>query len=1098
MRVLLTLGGDLAEPVLLYRSAGGLQLPAGELHPEPGGLIEPTIELEVPQFPAIAGWLRANWLVRPYRRGAVMPFTHDEGACVLPEDLLAGSTSVQVVLTVLVRGQVEVAYTSTWQAPPPSTSGSGNNAVLGIDFGMANSAIALLYKTGVEGQVVLDSAQTVALARALAHGNHTGAGRATGTGAADPRATGAPEGYAFPSSTTVDEEIGQELDSIAGEVDLDRGLDTARTGRLLEICRLFEEAVAEGESGDGRIRVANRAGADNRLRRYLDEAYRAALETPSLGAEGLHRVSFEGPDTRRPTVVPSDVRITGTDPLALELSYVAPTGQVVHIPAFKRAMRHLSRVESLPVADLAQGIQTELDEKLGEYRIHLEDAFAKIFQSLRAQGQNHFAGRPQSFVDAATQIRDVVVTYPTTTTPATRAILLRLLRERLGVQINNSVFDEAVAAALFFVMTDLGANHARSIPLLRAKGRAAGPPVREPDGAESQSWHRIMLVADVGGGTTDIALLRLVLTRRTSIQDGNRITRHYLRPDLVGSSGHGQLGGNYLTLRVLYWLKAIAADRIAARASQGAEDSRLWTERVLSSSHSTLLTAAHAAELNRIIPTRVRTAEAKDRPQVRDRFVRLWNKAEEAKRLLGGGADHEIKDPEALFELDTAGAGLPNEPITLRAADFERLVTPVLDRIAGFAAELACTALRHEPEQLRHIDEVVLAGASSAMPAMAAALRRALLAVGPTTDPRSRAVPANGVPVVWRPEAVCQAGDYAKEAVAHGAAWGAYLRMHNAAVLAGEETVAAQSLVIDTSRLFGTLPNDFLLGVPGQSDLPVLMWQGQLLHGVEGRRPANITFARSVRFGMRETVELWRRLAGHERIPWAVFRYRQVADRDGLQLDHRQWAGEHAVIQAHFELDEELSPFIVISRGRPTLVAPGPAAATVPGLRSLDDDRARDLLVQLNPGGAGAGTARVFQDGGDPRRGGSPRYRRQHMRLDQPAGGPVVDTLLSLVPLPAPGRHGWTFHLAAERATDHAGDIIEVRPPDSDIDHTSYFASLDERGGLRIHTGLPEYLTTGNLKDLEDSGMEGFSVRLPMDYVEPAWKEELDPFNGLH
>ncbi|WP_198144504.1 hypothetical protein [Parafrankia sp. EUN1f] len=1099
MRVLLTLDGDHTDPIRLYRAAGGLQLPAGELHPGPGRHGAPEIEIgvDVPQAPAVAGWLRANWLVRPYRRGAVVPFTHDEGVCALPEDLLAGLTSVQVVLTVRTGGQTVAEHVSTWQAPPSvSADDSGGSAVIGIDFGMANSAIALLYRTSVEGEIVLDSAQTAALARALAHGSP-----AAGAGG-----TASPPGYAFPTTTQVDDEIALELDGIAEQVDIGQGLDTASTVKVLKLCQQFEAAVADGESEDGRIRVASRRGADNRLRRYLDEAYRAAQETPPLGSAGLHRIAFDGPDTRRPTVVPSDVRITGTDPLALELSYIAPTTQLVNIPAFKRTMRHLARLESLPLADLVQGIETDLGDDLGQYRIQLEDAFGKVFHSLRQQGQDHFAARMHRGPRPAPQILDVVATYPTTTTPATRAILLRLLSERLGLQINNSVFDEAVAAALFFVMTDLGANHARNIPLLRAKGRAAGPPAREPDGTESQSWHRIMLVADVGGGTTDIALLRLVLTRRITHRNGNRIVRHYLRPDVVGSSGHGQLGGNYLTLRVLYWLKAIAADRISSQQPSGAGDTRLWSERVLSSSHSTPLTAAHADELDRIVPTRVRAAEAKDRPGVRDRFVRLWNEAEQAKILLGGGADHQIKDPEALFDLKAlstvgtdpaAGPHLANEPITLRATDFERLVRPVLDRIAGFAAELACTALRHEPEHLRHIDEVVLAGASSAMPAMSTAFRRALLAVGPTVDPRSRAVPADGVPVVWRPEAVRHAGDYAKEAVAHGAAWGAYLRMHHAAVTDGSEAAGVGSLVIDTSRMFGTLPNDFLLGMADWSAMPSLLWQGQLLHRVEGR-PANATVVRSVGFGMRENVELWRRLAGHERIPWAVFRYRQVAERDGLRLDHRRWAGEHAVIQAHFELDEELTPFIVISHGLPTLLASGPGAAVLPNLRSLDDDTARDLLVQPNPTGAGAGAAKVFQDGGDPRRGGSPRYQRQRLRLDQPGGGTVVEALLSLVPLPPPGRDGWAFQLGADPATNGATHVLEVRPPDSEGDHGSYFASLDERGDLRVHAGLPDYLMAASLKDLEGRDMDGFSVRLPMDYVEPAWKEELDPFNGLH
>ncbi|PLZ41352.1 hypothetical protein CBP27_05540, partial [Fischerella thermalis WC542] len=72
------------------------------------------------------------------------------------------------------------------------------------------------------------------------------------------------------------------------------------------------------------------------------------------------------------------------------------------------------------------------------------------------------------------------------------------------------------------------------------------------------------MVLDIGGGTTDLALIRLSLEEINPFEpgedrgDGGRYYK--LTPKLLGSSGHLQLGGELITLRLFLLLKAAIAD----------------------------------------------------------------------------------------------------------------------------------------------------------------------------------------------------------------------------------------------------------------------------------------------------------------------------------------------------------------------------------------------------------------------------------------------------------------------------------------------------------------------------------------------------------
>ena len=68
-------------------------------------------------------------------------------------------------------------------------------------------------------------------------------------------------------------------------------------------------------------------------------------------------------------------------------------------------------------------------------------------------------------------------------------------------------YDEAIAAAIFYLMREIGFD-----PSLGLEAFKVG--CRHDNGA----WWRNVLVFDIGGGTTDLALVRLTLTESRSVR----------------------------------------------------------------------------------------------------------------------------------------------------------------------------------------------------------------------------------------------------------------------------------------------------------------------------------------------------------------------------------------------------------------------------------------------------------------------------------------------------------------------------------------------------------------------------------------------------
>lgn len=243
-------------------------------------------------------------------------------------------------------------------------------------------------------------------------------------------------------------------------------------------------------------------------------------------------------------------------------------------------------------------------------------------------------------------------------------------------------------------------------------------------------WSQNVLVLDIGGGTTDLALIELTLEDKTpafaDYEDRGLGGRYYkLTPKLLGSSGHLQLGGELITLRIFRLLKVAIADFLLTAVTTGDLESEKLEDLISSELNERFLEqgkfksgsllkcldkenpegdiaykdALDTAE--KVLPTRWQQA-----PQRLQLFYILWDYAEAAKLKLGQKplADNSLLtftlSEQQISELLTQSSIKlqvkdPNSIcITLDNQQFERAAASGIKEAIGIAKGLMESRLR--------------------------------------------------------------------------------------------------------------------------------------------------------------------------------------------------------------------------------------------------------------------------------------------------------------------------------------------------------------------------------------------------------------------
>jgi molecular chaperone DnaK (HSP70) len=621
--------------------------------------------------------------------------------------------------------------------------------------------------------------------------------------------------------------------------------------------------------------------------------------------------------------------------------------------------------------DDADGPQTHiyagLKQRLSNAEPHPELGAGVTSDDLIREALRDIVGRCNTFVEQGSRelgtgrVNNVVITFPTMATPPVRQKLRDML-EKIGIRLVDNTLDEAIAAAMFTVLRDFGSDFDTGLELLRSQSRGIGT---EQDQDEQKKWQQNLLVIDIGGGTTDIALLGLHLhdeTPEEALQTPGRHGRYYvLIPEVLGSTGRLQLGGELMSLRVFYWIKALLGDQLLRRFPKAFERPMAELRQILRAEPGDhpLLTQTRKDKLpafdrgggtsssdafdvlDKVVPTR--SAPGYGRPS--QAFWLLWRIADKVKLdFCAPQAPQEISlrpaEVRRMLQVAWSAAGVTapdvqevqdsDLAITLTKQDFERLVTQDIDEIMELAYRLAANRLSGSEDSAEPVDRIILTGQASRAPLV----RSRLLTVfgNHASDPMA---------VSWQPKSVSVVeGQFAKLATSLGACW----TKSNKGLVASAKGAIPQlregrnAFRINVDNLFFNLPCTFLRGTQhGSSDdaLEILLIGKEMFQAYPDR---DVAVLRSDPFELTGTVAIYREAQG-TRPRWADFQWEIMESQDKLSLDKSIWP---SAITAQLEATSNLDLSLLLSRGQPHYETNGSAISVLDAVTAADGSGAAE------------------------------------------------------------------------------------------------------------------------------------------------------------
>ncbi len=380
--------------------------------------------------------------------------------------------------------------------------------------------------------------------------------------------------------------------------------------------------------------------------------------------------------------------------------------------------------------------------------------------------------------------------------------------------------------AIFFLWREFGGNLNIGIESFKTRCRQEG-----------NKWSQNVLVLDIGGGTTDLALIELTLEDKTptfaDYEDRGLGGRYYkLTPKLLGSSGHLQLGGELITLRIFRLLKVAIADFLLTAVTTSDIESEKLEDLINSELNERFLEqgkfksgsllkcldkenpegdvaykdALDTAE--KVLPTRWQQA-----PQRLQTFYTLWDHAEAAKLKLGqkSTADDSVLtftlSEQQISELLTQNAVKlqvkdPNNIcVTLNTQQFERAASSAIKEAIGIAKGLMESRLRSEDttkdsRNSQKVDWLILSGKTCNLDLVQRQIYQEF---------------SNSPYFVWNPERITFVLEFTKLATSAGACYAEKLRRlrFDPEESKGLLRKGANQLEIDVKNLFYYLPCNF-------------------------------------------------------------------------------------------------------------------------------------------------------------------------------------------------------------------------------------------------------------------------------------------------
>ncbi|WP_392533146.1 molecular chaperone [Nostoc sp. C117] len=880
--------------------------------------------------------------------------------------------------------------------------------------------------------------------------------------------------------------------------------------RFLEAIRQIELCLGNSE----RFRRA--------VSKKLYQIYHEVFRVPTLESQNLIPVVLD--IDRRETEIPSESEISHLSELELRMGREARDNRKKAIAQGTSGTLKeiISRFHHSPKRYFGQerAFSVILDgkEEIITAKELIQSAWAhliKLTEDYRQRARRRFS--EGDFLTA-------VVTYPTVAPPLVRKEVRELV-EQLAIDDVQTAYDEAVSVAIFFLWREFGGNLNIGIESFKTRCRQVG-----------NKWSQNVLVLDIGGGTTDLALIELTLEDKTPTfagdQDRGLGGRYYkLTPKLLGSSGHLQLGGELITLRIFRLLKVAIADFLLTAVTIGEIESERLEDLINSELNERFLEqgkfkngsllkcldkenpegdvaykdALDTAE--KVLPTRWQQS-----PQRLQTFYLLWDYAETAKLKLGQKtpsnnslltftlSEQEISELLIQSTIKLQVNDPNNICVTLDKQQFERAAVSGIKEAIGIAKGLMESRLR--PNDLtkdswnsQKVDWLILSGKTCNLDLVQRQIYQEF---------------SNSPYFVWNPERITFVLEFTKLATSAGACYAEKLRRLR---FDPEESKSllrkgANQLEIDVKNLFYYLPCNFKRKTQS-NDLLTIFKAGQELYQLASWE--TVAKVRTLWQGIQLTNIIYRQdyEEGDLRL-WGSFDGKNLMKKLGIEE-----AEFIKKIKVQFEIDQTLEFSILLCQGNPhylidisgidlgavisensALFADGKLKWNIALERTNKDLNDGDIAVNVIE------SATVDQPDAyhlvfGVAKDDSKLLKQFHYLLDgvtEPGTGLISNPLPAF---PQTGQHTfYVYQIDAETQTKKWIRIGALSKPDITTDYPcQYHVTLDDRGILRMHAGEVPYWTSTNEECLKQ---EGCVYRAELELQPNEVDKERDPFCGIH
>ncbi|MDY7004542.1 MAG: molecular chaperone [Cyanobacteriota bacterium] len=844
----------------------------------------------------------------------------------------------------------------------------------------------------------------------------------------------------------------------------------------------------------------------------LNHIYHKVFRVPPLEWQSLIPVELD--EIRKLSEIPSELEIESLEPDSVKV-ILGERARQNRLNAIAQNQDITGKFHHSPKRYLGQPSSRSIDVTLNDNskKIKVEElvqgAFSHLIQLTSDYRDRNLERTAQGRFNKA------VITYPTIAPPRVRQEVKKLV-ENLGIDNVEIAYDEAVSIAIFFLWREFGGDLNVGIESLKTRCRRHG-----------DHWTQNVLVLDIGGGTTDLALIHFKLEEIEVFKDGEDRGyggRYYkLTPQLLGSSGHLHLGGELITLQIFHLLKVAIADCLLTAVTEGniqpdtlriqlddldekfLDNGKFRSGKLLAfvDKENAETDVAYQDALSiaeKVLPTRWKNGNAPARQQT---FYTLWQYAEDAKTsILGKGQTDEIVEPTfvlggqqiaellAQSDLQLQSETVNNLSVTLTLSQLEKAVKPVIKEAIGIAKGLVESGLSRQEEsqnsaEKEQLDWLILSGKTCNLYLVEEELYQEFNKL-------------KSERFVWNSEKITFVPEYTKLATSAGACYAEKLRQLIFAPEYSKDLLrkGANQLYIDVKNLLYFLPCSFTLGtIDGSLSNLTIFKAGQPLYQLDPKE--SVARVRSEEsYGAQLSIFIFRKdFQDKKEQLWGSYDAQKLATE--LEMTGEEF---NRKIKVEFEIDQELNIKLLFCQGKPHYLISAPD--NISSLNAVEVIKISPLIsngkVMCDIAVNVAESATAMKTDGHTLVFDMEKDYSQEVEVfeyDSDNNSEEIGIISKALP-PVPLSGEYSFYFQYRDPNTDKWELIGKLQPDTQTEYPcEYYVSLDNKGILRLHGGTIPYWKSNNSECLKQ---KGYVFEDELQYQPNEIEEKRNPFSGTH